>query len=202
MHSPCWSLRERTSHFLSAEDKLNYRRRRGTSTLLLSVVRGERVPSSGEVCNHTSKQRLTWVCALLLDVLSLLRLLLMYECMFLHVRDLLGHSWCAHFHNDLDHKTSHKGQFVEIEIYTSSENWINNLSIDVLFVRIGQYLAEIQCDNLKSEEQTNLNTEKMVFKVVQMKFTAMQILLIKNSVFIYYCILVLYKISSWNMIFT
>ncbi len=32
----------------------------------------------------------------------------------------------------LDHKTSHKGQFVEIEIYTSSESWINKLSIDVI----------------------------------------------------------------------
>ncbi len=31
----------------------------------------------------------------------------------------------------LEHKTSHKGQFFEIEIYTSSESWINNLSIDV-----------------------------------------------------------------------
>ncbi len=44
----------------------------------------------------------------------------------------------------LDHKTSHKGQFFEIEIYTSSESWINALSIDVWFVMIGQYLAEIQ----------------------------------------------------------
>ncbi len=33
-----------------------------------------------------------------------------------------------------DHKTSHKGQFFEIEIYTSSESWINKLSIDVWFV--------------------------------------------------------------------
>ncbi len=39
----------------------------------------------------------------------------------------------------LDHKTSHKGQFFEIEIYISSESWIHKL-----FVRIGQYLAEIQ----------------------------------------------------------
>ncbi len=42
----------------------------------------------------------------------------------------------------MDHKTSHKGQFFEFEIYTSSESWINKLSIDVWFVRIGQYLAE------------------------------------------------------------
>ncbi len=52
----------------------------------------------------------------------------------------------------LDHKTSHEGQFFLIEIYTSSEIWINNLSIDVWFVRIGQYLAEIQLfENLESE---------------------------------------------------
>ncbi len=34
----------------------------------------------------------------------------------------------------LEHKTS---QFFEIEIYASSESWINNISIDVWF---GQYL--------------------------------------------------------------
>ncbi len=37
----------------------------------------------------------------------------------------------------LEHKTSHKGPFFEIEIYASSECWINNISIDVWF---GQYL--------------------------------------------------------------
>ncbi len=41
----------------------------------------------------------------------------------------------------LDHKS---GPFFEIEIYTSSESWINKLSIDVWFVKIGQYLAEMQ----------------------------------------------------------
>ncbi len=52
----------------------------------------------------------------------------------------------------LDHKTSLTCQFFEIEIYTSSESWVNNLSIDVWFVRIGQYLAEIQLfENLESE---------------------------------------------------
>ncbi len=40
----------------------------------------------------------------------------------------------------------------EIEMYTSSESWINNLSIDVWFVMIGQYFAEIQLfENLESE---------------------------------------------------
>ncbi len=55
----------------------------------------------------------------------------------------------------MDHKTSHKGNFLEIEIYKSwntSESWINNFSIDVWFVMIGQYLSEIQLFvNLESE---------------------------------------------------
>ncbi len=47
-------------------------------------------------------------------------------------------------------------------------------SIDVWFVRIGQYLAEIQLyENLESEGAKNLNIEKIAFKVVQMKFLAM-----------------------------
>ncbi len=51
----------------------------------------------------------------------------------------------------MDHKTSNKGQFFEIEIYTSSESWINKLSIAVWFVMMGQYLAEIQLfENLES----------------------------------------------------
>ncbi len=77
----------------------------------------------------------------------------------------------------LDHKTSHKGQFFEMEIYTSSERWINKLSIDVWFISIGQYLAEIQLfENLESEgANKNLNIEKITFKVVQMKFLAMDI---------------------------
>ncbi len=71
---------------------------------------------------------------------------------------------------NLEHKTSHKGQFFEIEIYASSESWINNLSIDVWFVMIGQYL---KIWNLRV--QKNLNIEKIIFKVVQMKFLAMHI---------------------------
>ncbi len=43
----------------------------------------------------------------------------------------------------LDHKTSHKGQFFKIEIYTSSESWINKLSIDVL------NNIWLRCNNLK-----------------------------------------------------
>ncbi len=51
----------------------------------------------------------------------------------------------------LDHKTNLKCQYFEIAFYTSSEI-INNISIDVWFVMIGQYLAEIQLfGNLESE---------------------------------------------------
>ncbi len=55
-------------------------------------------------------------------------------------------------------------------MYTSSESWVNNISIDVWFVMIGQYL---KIWNLR--EQKNLNIEKIIFKVVQMKFSAMHI---------------------------
>ncbi len=48
--------------------------------------------------------------------------------------------------------------------------------IDIWFVRIAQYLAEIQLfENLESEVQKNLNIEKIAFKVVQMEFLAMHI---------------------------
>ncbi len=48
------------------------------------------------------------------------------------------------------HKTSHKGHFFKNwDLYII---WINKLSIDVWFVMIGQYLAEIQLfENLESE---------------------------------------------------
>ncbi len=55
-------------------------------------------------------------------------------------------------------------------MYILSESRINKLSIDVWFVRIIQYLAEIQLFGEK-----NLNIEKIAFKVVQMKFLAMHI---------------------------
>ncbi len=71
----------------------------------------------------------------------------------------------------MDHKTSHKGQFVETEIYTSSEHWINKLSIEVWFVRIGLRYNYLKIWNLRV--QKNLNIEKITFKVVQIKFLAM-----------------------------
>ncbi len=44
------------------------------------------------------------------------------------------------------------------------------------FVRIGQYLAEIQLfENLESEGAKNQNTEKIAFKAIQIKFLAMHI---------------------------
>ncbi len=74
----------------------------------------------------------------------------------------------------LDHKTSHKGNSFEREIYASSESWINKLSIDVWFVRIGQYIWSrynyLKIWNLRV--QKNQNIEKIV---VQMKVLAMHI---------------------------
>ncbi len=62
--------------------------------------------------------------------------------------------------------------FFKIEIYTSSESWINK-NIDVWF---GQYLAEIQLfENLESEDAKKFNVEKISFKVVQIKSLAMHI---------------------------
>ncbi len=49
---------------------------------------------------------------------------------------------------------------------------------------MGQYLTEILFVNLESEGAKNLNIEKIIFKVVQMKFLAMHITN-KNLVFIY-----------------
>ncbi len=60
-------------------------------------------------------------------------------------------------------------------------NWylyiIWKLSIDVWFVRIGQYLAEIQLfENMESEgAKKNLNIEKIAYKFVQMKLLEMHI---------------------------
>ncbi len=81
-------------------------------------------------------------------------------------------SFCLHnicvctvyiYYVTLDHKTSHEGQFFKIEIYTSSESWINKLSIGVWFM-IEQYLAEIQLfENLEGAKKK----KKIAFKVVQ-----------------------------------
>ncbi len=70
----------------------------------------------------------------------------------------------------LDHKTS---QLFKIEIYKSSESWINNLSIDVWFLMIGLRYNYVKIWNLR--KQKNLNIEKIIFKVVQMKFLSMHV---------------------------
>ncbi len=92
----------------------------------------------------------------------------------------------------LDYKTSHN----VYKMYILSESWINRLSIDV-FVRIGQYLAEIQLfENLESEgAKKNQNIEKISFKVVQMKFLAMHIISQNLSFDIF-------KVGNFQNIFT
>ncbi len=98
-----------------------------------------------------------------------------------------------------DNKTSHKGQFLRfihhLAKYTSNiiytyiytlihQSWINKRSIDVWFVRIEQYLAEIQLfENLESEgaKKKTYNIEKIAFNVVQIKFLAMHITNQKSS---------------------
>ncbi len=63
----------------------------------------------------------------------------------------------------LEHKTSHKGKLFKIEIYASSESWINWCMVWTIFV------------NLESEGAKNLHIDKIIFKVVQIKFLAMHI---------------------------
>ncbi len=63
---------------------------------------------------------------------------------------------------------------------------MNKLSIDVWFVRIGQYLTEIQLfENLESEGAKNPNIEKIAFKVIQIKSLAMHITNQKLSFYIF-----------------
>ncbi len=69
--------------------------------------------------------------------------------------------------NTWDQGPSHKGQ-----------SWINKLSVDVWFVRIGQYLAEIQLFKIWKlrVQKKKFNIEKKIaFKVVQMNSLAMHI---------------------------
>ncbi len=83
--------------------------------------------------------------------------------------------------------------------YTLPESWTNTLCIDVWFVRIGQYLVEIQLFEYL-RVQKNLNIEKIASKVVQMKFLAMHITNQKVS----FDIFTVGNLQnfSWNMIFT
>ncbi len=77
-------------------------------------------------------------------------------------------------------------------MYKSFESWLNKLSVDVWFVRIGQYLAESQLfENMESESAKKLHIEKIAFKVVQMKFLAMHITNQKFSFYIF---------TVWNLL--
>ncbi len=87
-------------------------------------------------------------------------------------------------------------KFLDIEIYTSSESWINHISVDVWFVMIGQYL---KIWNLRV--QKNLNIEKFVFKIVQIKFLALHI---TNQTYFFFNIFTVEHLQNifMNMIFT
>ncbi len=85
---------------------------------------------------------------------------------------------------------------IEIEIYTSSESWINKLSIDVWFVMISQYLAKSGIWGCKK----NLNIEKIAFKVVQMKFLAMHITNQNLSWYIYSSTFIKYLHGTWSLL--
>ncbi len=52
----------------------------------------------------------------------------------------------------LDHKTSHKGQFFEIEIYTSSESRINKLSIDNITIDEIQLFEYLESEGAKNSK--------------------------------------------------
>ncbi len=102
------------------------------------------------------------------NILILFQLYLNYQKQFIFilvnnnntVTNYISDNCVLYLNVTLEHKTSHKGQFCEIEMCASSERWINNLSIDVWF---GQYL---KIWNLRVQK----NIEKIIFKLVQMKF--------------------------------
>ncbi len=55
--------------------------------------------------------------------------------------------------------------FSDIEMYALSESWINKLFINVLFVRIRQYLAEIQLFEHLESEGAKKSIEKIAFNI-------------------------------------
>ncbi len=73
----------------------------------------------------------------------------------------------------LEHKTSHKRQFFEIEIDASSESWTNKLSIDVWFVMT--LFGRDKTIWISEDAKTYIYIEKITFKFVQIKFLAMHI---------------------------
>ncbi len=68
----------------------------------------------------------------------------------------------------LDHKTSHKGQYFLIGIYYIIG--LNKPSVDLWFVRMGQYLTDILLFEYLESKGANIYIyiEKIAFKVVQM----------------------------------
>ncbi len=71
----------------------------------------------------------------------------------------------------LEHKSSLKCQFFEIEIHRSSESWINKLSIDVCLLGSNNIWLRYNYLNIWNlRVHKNLNNEKSAFKVVQIKF--------------------------------
>ncbi len=87
------------------------------------------------------------------------------------------------------HLLNYRCQFIELRFMHSWISWINKLSIDVWFVRIGHYLAEIQLFKYRESEGANKsNIEKITFKVVQMKSLACILLIEKLSfLYIFFC---------------
>ncbi len=69
----------------------------------------------------------------------------------------------------LDHKTNW------IKMYTLSESWINNLYIDVWFVRIRHYLAEIQLFVNLESKGANKSKDWEIEKLSKLKSLAMHI---------------------------
>ncbi len=63
--------------------------------------------------------------------------------------------------------------FTKLRFIHHLKSWINKLSIDERFVRIGQYSIQLFKKLLAKK---NLNTEKIAFKVVQIKCLAMHII--------------------------
>ncbi len=73
----------------------------------------------------------------------------------------------------LDHKSSHKGQFFNIEIYTSSESWVNNWCMVYDSTIFGRDTTIWKSGIWECKKIQILR--KIAFKVVQMKSLAMHI---------------------------
>ncbi len=101
--------------------------------------------------------------------------------------------WKQNKYVTLGHKTS--------QFQSKLRLGLNKLSIDVWFVMIWQYLAEIQLfENLESESAKNLNIEKMIFKVVQIKLLAMHITNQKISFNSYRRKITKYLHGTWSLL--